>query len=922
MILEKNLEVLRRHHPVAYGYLMEHQDQRDLVEVRRSGNHYWFVGPGFRFKEKVELDERTRKELEEARVIAAIGFGLGYNLEEALKVAKGPLLTLIVEPRVDVFWAALRSRDLTHLLTLPRTHLLLRDGLDFDEDLSRATAFLGLTVSRFMVPVVHPGGCEVFGDLYRERARRIRETIVQSLVQLGNSAEDTLIGLKQMAENVEFAVRSPDIADLEGKFRGVPAIVVSAGPSLDKNFHLLERAVGKAVILCADTVLRKLLRAGIKPHVVAALERGRVVYEAHFRDVVAPPDVLLLGQAVVVPEVFARYTGPFALTFKGGLPLDEWVAWMFDLSPLRAGSSVAHMCYNLAVAMGCDPIVFVGQDLAYGEGGRTHSSATAWEKGDRPAELQERIEVPAWGGRGTVYTRKVWFSFLKLFEKFFAQDRASFGVRIINSTEGGAHIEGAEDVPLEEALRLYVEGRSLPCHPMERLRFPGVEESIARAREAIGRLEEQRRGFPQIGLMLDEIERLVEKVSSTPMGRRDRYELGLQVGTYMDLIAPLNQIVYFIGQSFITAMGAELAEIRDLGDQRQLERWREIHERFLLATRTCAQKTEEFLELMEERARFCLRSLEDEARRRFVLSSRLSLDEVREEMKGAVESGDAELFRGLAVRVDWEEAEDPSDLVLFGGFALKVGMLDLAKDLLRRALERVQDDPDLWNDYGVALCAYEVGRIPDIDGARDAFYRALYLDPDHEEARRNLEGLEDYAERTYRSLLPLMPNRAALLLRLADVLAVKHRDEEALGFYRRGLELEPGHWGAWMNYALVLERNGKPREAEEAHLKAREALGLPHPILSWNYAKFLIRQGRVEEAFRVVEELLMFEDYKPWVEKMLSVLEQHGREVGDEYILRRVGRVRYVMGKVEGIESPFARLEKEDLIEAGEISMG
>ncbi len=50
---------------------------------------------------------------------------------------------------------------------------------------------------------------------------------------------------------------------LQNIFDSRPAIIVSAGPSLENNFHLRKKAKNKAVIIAVDVVLPTLLPAGI-----------------------------------------------------------------------------------------------------------------------------------------------------------------------------------------------------------------------------------------------------------------------------------------------------------------------------------------------------------------------------------------------------------------------------------------------------------------------------------------------------------------------------------------------------------------------------------------------------------------------------------------------------------------------------------
>jgi len=50
---------------------------------------------------------------------------------------------------------------------------------------------------------------------------------------------------------------------------------------------------------------------------------------------------------------------------------------------LRAGSTVAHLAYYLAEHLGCDPIMFVGQDLGFSDG-LYYSPGTSYDDVWRP----------------------------------------------------------------------------------------------------------------------------------------------------------------------------------------------------------------------------------------------------------------------------------------------------------------------------------------------------------------------------------------------------------------------------------------------------------------------------------------------------------------------------------------------------------
>lgn len=68
--------------------------------------------------------------------------------------------------------------------------------------------------------------------------------------------------------------------------------------------------------------------------------------------------------------------------------------------------------------------------------------------------------------------------------------------------------------------------------------------------------------------------------------------------------------------------------------------------------------------------------------------------------------------------------------------AAEAGDLERAERFIRRAVERHEEDPVLWNDLGVILWRREKLRE-----AEDALRTALKLRPEYEEAKSNLASL-------------------------------------------------------------------------------------------------------------------------------------------------------------------------------------
>ncbi len=64
----------------------------------------------------------------------------------------------------------------------------------------------------------------------------------------------------------------PESDTCSDRYKNRPAVIVSAGPSLRKNKHLLKGLREQAAIIAVQTTLQPLLEMGVEPHFVTSLD--------------------------------------------------------------------------------------------------------------------------------------------------------------------------------------------------------------------------------------------------------------------------------------------------------------------------------------------------------------------------------------------------------------------------------------------------------------------------------------------------------------------------------------------------------------------------------------------------------------------------------------------------------------------------
>lgn len=386
-------------------------------------------------------------------VYFVFGFGLGYEVLELANRLSKDCKILVVEAHNEFIRLALESLDFTALLQRDNIQFLVGDQ-DFPVE-RMLVSYVGFDNIDKIQFIDYTPATKFDQAYYESIKKKITQGISNVIIEMNTMLRFAEEWLENLFCNLPKAIKSPGVARLYGEFASQPAIIVAAGPSLNKNIHCLKEAKGKSVIISVGTALRPLLQAGIKPDLVLSIDGG-AANNRHFEDV-AVEDIPLVFDLTIYPEIPKNYKGP---KLVGGCHenLLRWVEktlnepkGLYDLGP-----SVANVAFGLAKNFGCNPIILVGQDLAYTDN-KSHAQGTAYEYMTiEDYRGRDIIEVEGVDGH-PVLTDRVMFAFLRKFEMTIAASRETHTV--IDATEGGAKIPGTYIMPLNEAIKKY-------CQPL------------------------------------------------------------------------------------------------------------------------------------------------------------------------------------------------------------------------------------------------------------------------------------------------------------------------------------------------------------------------------------------------------------------------------------------------------------------------
>ncbi len=416
--------------------------------------------------------EEGRRLAEKARIrehgaIAVAGFALGHHLAPIAERVRRQGVLLVFEPDLALLRAVCERVPMHEWIE--STHLVVVDRADDPGTITRALSGLEALVAMGLQLLEHPPSSARLG----EQASRFGETVARTLKAMRTTIMTTLVQspttLRNLVMNADFYATCPGINDLEGSERGRPAIVISAGPSLGRAVDLLRdpSVRERFVLIAVQTVLRPLLAEGIRPHFVTALDHHEIsarFYEGI--DAQSVDGVTLVAEAKVNPSVLEAYPGEIRLVGDEHLDalLGPSLARMH--ARLRPGATVAHLAYELARYLGCDPVLLVGQDLSftdgqyYAAGAAIHDIWAAELNAFRSLEMfeherivrQRHLLIEGRDARGRrVYTDEQMHSYLVQFSELFERD-AGRGMRTIDCSTGSIAKPHTTAMDLAEAL--------------------------------------------------------------------------------------------------------------------------------------------------------------------------------------------------------------------------------------------------------------------------------------------------------------------------------------------------------------------------------------------------------------------------------------------------------------------------------------
>jgi hypothetical protein len=448
---EENMAYLQEHHRDLFIYLgsKAFDSQNYTVELSRNG----IANIAFETEDRKQLFfyslydpiKETEKwaetvvpaDHEEVRHCFMFGFGLGYH---ALSYGKhAPYHSLYVyEPDVQLFLTALRIINLQETMAQAGiVRLVIGDMQDqrvqMLNSLMKNAKEQPLLVS---LPIYNQVN-KINISAFTEEFKKIASDQLNLRVMYARYGEEWMENSLVNAPSILF---SPSIKGMRNYCKGVPAVIVGAGPSLEADIMHIKELRGRVLLIAAGSAIQSCLHHGVVPDLIVSIDGGEA-NERVFQNIDVS-GIPILFAPIIKHSILNQPQSPLIHVYlNNDLVVDRFLEVVDGDPVFRSTLSVTGIAIQAAAYLGAETIILTGQDLSY-PGERMYATGSAHVNEEIQKHFVDiadvRVENVRGGENVTTYALELILRDIEGLIDNFPQ------VSFKNTTAEGAKIRGTE----------------------------------------------------------------------------------------------------------------------------------------------------------------------------------------------------------------------------------------------------------------------------------------------------------------------------------------------------------------------------------------------------------------------------------------------------------------------------------------------
>lgn len=452
-IYEKNMKLIKKRNPYLYNKInnIEISTVKKIITKDHNNNVIKYINDSY-FIIHSQYDPQCQAKFiaknvfnDKSDIIFLFGLGLGYELKEMIKL-NSHVRYFIVEPDEEIFKMLIQNDDMEFLFNKINIHFILgKKSEDIGQFYNTVIGFEKSVNVRF---IVLPSYQNIYENLIYDTFSNIKDKINIFKVNINTIIASHRQWVQNYIGNLKYLDSMCPVTKLKKFLKGKPAIIVSAGPSLNYNIDAIRKIQGKVLIATAGSGISILETKKIKADVICMID-GWQEESKLIKNISLNKNTALFYSSMLYYKIVDQlYGSKFLLNVTN---MDNTIYNTVGENPfnLFSGPSVANsLVYNLS-ELGCNPIIFLGQDLCYSSG-KNYAEGATYEK-DMSKEFKSNKYIKMKNkNREDVYTTSVFLAMRTSMEYCIKMHP---NIKYLNGTVNGLTIRGAKDIDFNEYVK-------------------------------------------------------------------------------------------------------------------------------------------------------------------------------------------------------------------------------------------------------------------------------------------------------------------------------------------------------------------------------------------------------------------------------------------------------------------------------------
>ena len=431
--------------------IIETKSQKPSAKVLKNGKQILLHSAYDPVKEANTLIKEIEND-EDLDLVFIFGIGGGYLINAVRKLN---VSVAVIEPDINFFNTLIDNFRLDKILEDNKITFFI--GGNDDEDIEK---FISITTTKKVKFFITRSYASLFPDEAVYYQSKVLSVVDKKIININTILRFDKLWTYNIASNsVEIATHY-GVNRFFNKYNNIPAVIVSAGPSLEKNIRKLKEMKNKAIIIAVDTAMKPLSSHGISPHFVITIDpqkkNSKYFRNIHFED------TILIAESSVDHEAISSFNG--AKYFIGSIfPLAKYfMKPLGERGEITMGGSVSTAAYDFAIRIGANPVIMVGLDLSF-PNHQTHIKGSYHEENffteiGKLDSYDSRIYKVLVSGNlreeKNIYGESVFTdSRFDMYRNWYESQCANNSkIKFYNATEGGVIIKAMENITLQELI--------------------------------------------------------------------------------------------------------------------------------------------------------------------------------------------------------------------------------------------------------------------------------------------------------------------------------------------------------------------------------------------------------------------------------------------------------------------------------------